>query len=78
VGVVHPESLGHTGLTGASHRSDRCRLFVEFYLGERLAKFPVVLCCCCFKFGSFWSSEGQFVFWRLPDLDRSDRRATAA
>jgi hypothetical protein len=24
VGAVHPESSGHTGPTGASHRSDRC------------------------------------------------------
>jgi hypothetical protein len=24
-GAVHPESSGHTGLTGASHRSDWCR-----------------------------------------------------
>jgi hypothetical protein len=29
-GVVHPESSGHTGLTGASHRSDRCRLLLSF------------------------------------------------
>jgi hypothetical protein len=29
-GAVHPESLGHTGLTGASHRSDRCRILLSF------------------------------------------------
>jgi hypothetical protein len=28
--VVHPESSGHTGLTSASHRSDRCRLLLSF------------------------------------------------
>jgi hypothetical protein len=29
-GVVHPVSSGHTSLTGASHRSDRCRLLLSF------------------------------------------------
>jgi hypothetical protein len=28
-GAVHPESSGHTGLTGASHQSDRCRLLLS-------------------------------------------------
>jgi hypothetical protein len=30
VGVVHPESSGHTGMTGASHRFDRCKLLLSF------------------------------------------------
>jgi hypothetical protein len=30
VGVVHPENSGHTGLTGASHQSDWCRLLLSF------------------------------------------------
>jgi hypothetical protein len=68
--AVHPESFGHIGLTGASHRSDRCRLLVEFCSGERLDEFPVVLCCCCFEFGSFWSSVGLFggfgISWLGP------------
>jgi hypothetical protein len=59
VDVVHPESSGHISLTGASHRSDRCRLLVELCLGEHLGEFPIVSCWCCFKFGSVWSPEGQ-------------------
>jgi hypothetical protein len=30
VGAIHPESSDHTGLTGASHWSDRCRLLLSF------------------------------------------------
>jgi hypothetical protein len=71
-GTIHPESLGHTGMTGASHRSDRCRL-VEFCSGERLGEFPVVLCCFCFEFGSFWRSGGLVCVLGLPSLDRSNR-----
>jgi hypothetical protein len=29
-----PSCLGLTGLTGASHRSDQCRVLVGFVLGE--------------------------------------------
>jgi hypothetical protein len=29
-GVVHPESSGHTGLIGASHRSNQCRRLLSF------------------------------------------------
>jgi hypothetical protein len=29
-GAVHSESSGHTSLTGASHRSDLCRLVLSF------------------------------------------------
>jgi hypothetical protein len=54
MGIVHPDSSGHTGLTGASHRSDWCRLSVEFCLGERLAEFLVVPSCYLFKFGPVW------------------------
>jgi hypothetical protein len=72
------ESSGHTVLTGASHRSDRCRLSVEFCSGERLGEFPVVLGCGCFEFGYFWSSGGQVCALGLPGLDRSDWRATPA
>jgi hypothetical protein len=39
-----------TDLTGA----------VEFCSGERLGEFTIVLCCCCFEFGSVWSSVGLF------------------
>jgi hypothetical protein len=69
-GAIHPESSGHTGLTGASHRSDQCRLFIEFCLVECLGEFPVVLCCRCFEFGSVWSSVGLFggfgISWLGP------------
>jgi hypothetical protein len=58
-GAVHPKSSGHTGLTSSSHRSNRCRLSVEFCSGEHLGEFPIVLCYCCFEFDSFWSSGGQ-------------------
>jgi hypothetical protein len=60
VGAVHPESPGHTGLTAASHQSDRCRPQLGFCLGERFGEFVVIPCCCCFKFGSVWSSVGLF------------------
>jgi hypothetical protein len=59
-GAIHPESPGHTGLTGASHRSNRCRPQLGFCSSERLGEFVVVPCCCCFEFGSFWSSVGLF------------------
>jgi hypothetical protein len=59
-----------TGLTGASPW--------WVVLGERSDVFPVVQCCCCFEFGSFWSSEGWFGFLGLPGFDRSDRRPTPA
>jgi hypothetical protein len=69
-GVVHPESPGHTGLTSASYWSDRCRPQLGFCLCERLGEFAVVPCCCCFEFGSFWSSVGLFgrfgVSWLEP------------
>jgi hypothetical protein len=42
MGAVHPESAGHTSLTGASHRSDRYRPQLGFCSGERLGKFAVV------------------------------------
>jgi hypothetical protein len=38
VGVVHPESPGHTGPTGAYHRSDRCRPQLGFCSGEHLGE----------------------------------------
>jgi hypothetical protein len=59
VGAVHPERPCLTGLTGAAHRSDRFRDLVGFPSGEHLGEFVVVLCCCCFEFGSFWSLEGK-------------------
>jgi hypothetical protein len=55
-----PERPSLIGLTGAAHRSDRCRGSVDFALGECLAEFVVVLCCYCFAFGSVWSSVGMF------------------
>jgi hypothetical protein len=70
VGVVHPENSGHTSLTGTSHKSDRCRLLVEFVPGECLGEFPIVLFCCCFEFGSAWSLVGPFgefgISWLGP------------
>jgi hypothetical protein len=48
-GAVHPELL-------RLHQSDRCEPLVGFASGERLAVFAVVPCCCCFEFGSVWSS----------------------
>jgi hypothetical protein len=66
--AVHPESLGHTGLTGASHRSDRCQPPVGFCSGERVCEFPVVLCCCCFEFDSVWSLEGHVRGFRVSWL----------
>jgi hypothetical protein len=43
---------------------------VEFCSGEHLGEFVVVLCCCCFKFGSVWSLVGLFgrfgVSWLEP------------
>jgi hypothetical protein len=68
-----PRSPGHTGLTGASHRSDWCNPCWVFCSSERLGVFAVVLCCCCFEAGSFWSSVGLFGVLGLSDLDRSDR-----
>jgi hypothetical protein len=69
-GVVHSESSGHTVLTGASHRSDRCGRLLSFCSGEHLGEFTVVPCCCCFKFESVWSSVGMFgrfgVSWLEP------------
>jgi hypothetical protein len=59
-----------TGLTGAAQRSDRCSGSVGFASGERLGEFVVVPCCCCFEFGSIWSSVGLFggfgVSWLEP------------
>jgi hypothetical protein len=52
-----------------SHRSDRCRLSDEFGLGECLGEFPVVLWCCCFEFGSFWSWGSQVCVLGLSGLD---------
>jgi hypothetical protein len=64
----NPESSGHTSLIGTSHRSDRCRLSVEFCSGERLGEFLVVLCCCCFEFGSVWSLGGQVGRFEVSSL----------
>jgi hypothetical protein len=73
VGVVHPDEL-------RSHRSDRflspvrpVRTPVEFCSGEHLGEFAVVPCCCCFRFGSVWSSVGLFGVLGLSGLNRSDR-----
>jgi hypothetical protein len=55
-----PKAQDLTGLTEASHQSDRCRTMVEFYSSERLGEFPVVSCCYYFEFGLFWSSVGLF------------------
>jgi hypothetical protein len=71
-GAVHPETPGHTSLTGASHRSDRCRPLLGFCSGERLGEFSIVPCCCCFEFGSVWSSIVLFGVLGLSGLDRSD------
>jgi hypothetical protein len=60
--AVHPDSSGHTGLTSASHWSDRCRPLVEFCSGECLGEFPIVSCCCCFEFGRFLEL-GRSVWW---------------
>jgi hypothetical protein len=59
MGVVHPERSILTGLTGAAHRSNRCRGLVGLASGEHLGEFSIILCCCCFEFGSFCSTEGQ-------------------
>jgi hypothetical protein len=40
-------------VTGALDWSDRWKPFVGFASGERLAEFPVVVCCC-------WSVLGRF------------------
>jgi hypothetical protein len=69
MGVVHPESPGHTGLTGASHRSDRCRPELGFCSGEHLGEFAVVHCCCCFEFGSVWSAVGLFGRFGVSSLE---------
>jgi hypothetical protein len=68
-----PRSPGHTSLTGASHRSNRWRPLLEFCSGEHLGAFTVVLCCCCFEFGSVWSSVGLFGVLGLSGWDWSDR-----
>jgi hypothetical protein len=44
---------GVIGLIGALDRSDWCKPFVGFALGERLGEFPAVVCCC-------WSVVGRF------------------
>jgi hypothetical protein len=59
-GFVHPERPSLTGLTSATHRSDRCKGLIGFASGECLGEFSVVMCCCCFEFGSIWSSVGLF------------------
>jgi hypothetical protein len=46
-----PSCLGVTCLTG--DRSDRCKAFVGFALGECFGEFSIVLCCC-------WSVLGRF------------------
>jgi hypothetical protein len=63
-----PRAQVLTGLTNASHRSDRCRPFIGFCSGELFGQFPGVLCCCCFEFGQFWSSEGLFGEFRVSWL----------
>jgi hypothetical protein len=55
-----PSCPDYTGLTGALDRSDRCESLVGFVSGERLGVLAVVLCCCCFEFGSVWSSVVLF------------------
>jgi hypothetical protein len=81
-GVVHPNEL-------RSHRSDQClspvwpvQTPVGFSSSERLGEFAVVPCCCCFDFGSVWSSVGMFgvlglsswvVLWKLPGFTSTDR-----
>jgi hypothetical protein len=77
-GVVHPESPSHNSLTGASHRSDRCRPRLGFCSGEHLGVFAVVPYCCCFEFGSVWSSVGLFGVLGLSILNRSNWWATPA
>jgi hypothetical protein len=67
-----PERPSLTDLTGAAHRSDRCRGSVGFASSEHLGEFIVVSCCCCFVFGSVWSSVGLFgafgISWLGPIL----------
>jgi hypothetical protein len=46
------QSVLLTGLTGAT--------LGGFCSGERLGVYAVVLCCCCFEFGSVWRSLGLF------------------
>jgi hypothetical protein len=58
--LVIPRAQVLTGLTGASHWSDRCRLLVDFCSCECFGEFLVVSCCCYFEFGQFWSSVGLF------------------
>jgi hypothetical protein len=53
MGVVHPESSGHTGLTGASHRSDWCRLLLSF------ARVNIWVSSLLFRVAAI-SSLGQF------------------
>jgi hypothetical protein len=67
--VVHPENPGHTGLTGASHRSDRCRSQLGFCSGERLGEFAIASCCWGFEFGSVWSSVGLFGRFGVSRLE---------
>jgi hypothetical protein len=57
-----------TGLTGADPDG--------FCSGERLGDFFVIPFCCCFEFGSFWSSVGLFGVLGLSGLNWSDRWAT--
>jgi hypothetical protein len=59
-----------------SHPSDWClspvrpvQTPIEFCLSERLGEFAVVPCCCCFKFGSVWSSVGLFVRFGVSWLE---------
>jgi hypothetical protein len=67
-----PSCPGHTGLTGALDRSDRCEPFVGFALGELLDSCVFGLCWCWSVLGSFGgvllgfvkgSSSLQVVFW---------------
>jgi hypothetical protein len=37
-----------------------------------LGEFAIVPCCCCFEFGSVWSSVVLFGVLGLSGLDRSD------
>jgi hypothetical protein len=53
-----PERPSLTGVTGAAHRSDRCRGSMGFASAEHLGELVVVPYYCCFEFGSVWSSIG--------------------
>jgi hypothetical protein len=76
--AVHPESPGLTGLTGSSHRSDRCRPLLGFAWVNVLVSSLLSCVAAISSLVQFGARKVTFVDLGFPGLDRSDQCATPA